>query len=389
MAATSGPAPGVGLPPVRMPEGAERLRREVRAFVAGERARGRFEPRCDAWLSGFDPAFSRDLAARGWVGMTWPEEYGGHGRPALERYVVAEELLAAGAPVAAHWFADRQSGPQVHKHGTEPARRRLLTAIAAGECFVSLGMSEPDSGSDLASVRTRGRRADGGWVVSGNKVWTSHAHRSHFISVLCRTSESDGTRHQGLSVLLVDLAAPGVAVRPITLLNGERDLNEVFFEDVFVPDEMLVGAEGKGWAIVTSELSLERSGPERFLSTYPLFLELVRAARTADVRREVGSLVAELWTLRRLSMSVAAMIDDGRDPAAQAALVKDLGTCFERRTIDVARLVASAGGLDDCAGARLEALISQATLASPGFTLRGGTNEILRGIVARTLCGAR
>jgi alkylation response protein AidB-like acyl-CoA dehydrogenase len=314
--------------------------------------------------------------------MTWPTEYGGHERSALERFAVIEELLVAGAPVAAHWIADRQSGPQIYRHGTEEARRLILPPLARGECFISLGMSEPGSGSDLASVRTIAARVENGWRLTGSKIWTSHAHRSHYITVLCRTDQTVDA-HAGLSVLIVDLAAEGVEVRPIELMEGEAHFSEVVFADAFVPESMLLGKENDGWALVTSELSLERSGPERILSTYPLLRELVaRAGREAAP--EIGNLAAELWVLRRLSLSIASEIAAGRDPVAEAAMVKDMGTQFEQRVIEVARDVVMREPFrapDETFGM----LLAEALLAAPGFTLRGGTTEILRSIVARAV----
>jgi alkylation response protein AidB-like acyl-CoA dehydrogenase len=186
-------------------------------------------------------------------------------------------------------------------------------------------------------------------------------------------------------VLIVDLAADGVTVRPIEIINGHADFNELIFEEVFVPDEMILGREGDGWKLVTSELSLERSGPERILSTFPLFAELVRRApQTRDAQIDLGVLAAELWTLRQLSIAVAAEIEAGRDPAAEAALVKDLGTTFERRVITVARRLLPCEPSTESTEA-FERFLAQSVLAAPGFTLRGGTNEILRGIVARNL----
>jgi alkylation response protein AidB-like acyl-CoA dehydrogenase len=379
----------VGFDPNRAPSAAEvdALRSAVREFCECARRAGEFEPRCDAWLASSSPEFSRALASRGWIGMTWPERYGGHGRSAVERLVVAEELLAAGAPVAAHWIADRQSGPQIHRHGSETLRDRFLPAIARGECFFSLGMSEPESGSDLASVRTRARADGSDWVLNGTKVWTSHAHHSHFITVLCRTEDVDENPHAGLSILIVDLAAPGVTVRPIRLITGEHHFNEVIFEDVHVPGEMVLGDAGEGWRLVTAELSLERSGPERFLSTFPLFAALIDALGTPVGDREataIGGLAAELMALRRLSFAVAVAIDGGNDPATHAAMVKDLGTRFEGRVADVARTLLPARPALG-ATAPFDRLLAEAVLSSPGFTLRGGTNEILRGIVARDL----
>jgi alkylation response protein AidB-like acyl-CoA dehydrogenase len=366
------------------------LREEVRSFLADEREAGRFEPVCDSWLSGFDADFSRRLGERGWLGMTWPERYGGHGRSTLERHAVTEELLAAGAPVAAHWVADRQSGPLLLRHGTEEQRERLLPAMARGECYFAIGMSEPDSGSDLASVRTRAERTDGGWRVTGTKVWTSNAHHCHHFVILCRTApRDDADRHAGLSQLLVDLHAPGVDVRAIRVMTGEPHFNEVILDDVFVPDADVVGEIGGGWAQVTGELAFERSGPERFLSTLPVLAALVDAlgpAADARAAERLGGLVARLSALRALSIEIAGRLQAGEDPAVDAALVKDVGTRFEREVTALAReLCPVAPDLDS--DDPLATAVAQAVLSSPGGTLRGGTNEILRGIVARSLGG--
>jgi alkylation response protein AidB-like acyl-CoA dehydrogenase len=356
--------------------GEQALRRSVREFLAQQD----FTPRCDAWLTGFDPAFSRLLAGAGFVGMTFPAEYGGRGRSALERFVVVEELLAAGAPVAAHWMADRQIGPLLLRYGTEEQRRSFLLPIAEGRCFFSIGMSEPSSGSDLASIRTSAAKTDGGWIVNGQKVWTSNAHSSHFMVALCRTEPQGEDRRAGLSQLIVPLDAPGVDVRPIELLNGEAHFAEVFLTDVFVPGSMLVGVAGNGWQQVMSELTFERSGPERVLSTFPLLTELVRDRVGASV---IGRRVAHLAALQRLSRAVAASIDAGGEPAVQAALVKDLGTRQEQELVEEVRSVLGLEPARD--GTAVQRLLADAIFASPGFTIRGGTNEILRGLVARGL----
>jgi alkylation response protein AidB-like acyl-CoA dehydrogenase len=298
--------------------------------------------------------------------------------------VVTEELLAAGAPVAAHWVADRQIGPTLMRHGTEQQRRRYLPGIAAGEVYFGIGMSEPDSGSDLASVRTKADRVDGGWELTGTKVWTSGAHRARAFFALVRTSPRDETnRHAGLSQFIVELDSPGVQIRPIPLLTGAHHFNEVVFDRVFVPDEMVLGEIGSGWRQVTGELAFERSGPERFLSTYPLLAALVgELAGTSGAEREVGQLVAQLWTLRRMSLAVAGSLASGEAPELAAAVVKDLGTRFENEIIDAARLLVATPP-DPGAEGGYARLLADAVLHAPGFTLRGGTNEVLRGIVAR------
>ncbi|HVA59826.1 MAG TPA: acyl-CoA dehydrogenase family protein [Mycobacteriales bacterium] len=358
-------------------------RREVRIFLAEQLALGAFRPSCDSWLSGFSAEFSRSLAERGWLGMTWPSRYGGHERSEVERFAVTEELLAAGAPVAAHWFADRQVGPALLKHGTEDQRQSLLPAMARGECFVAIGLSEPDSGSDLASVRTTAAPVAGGWNVNGTKVWTSHAQHCQYMLTLLRTAPHDNLdRHTGLSQVLIDLTSPGVSVRPIPLLDGHPHFNEVSLTDVFVPHEHLLGKEGAGWQQVISELAYERSGPERILSTFPLLAEVFQREHHAD--EFIGPLLAELMTLRHMSVGIARQIERGSAPPVEAALVKDLGTQFENRVIEVSRLIAAVEP-DVRSPDTLVRLLAEAVLHAPAFTLRGGTSEVLRGIVAKSV----
>jgi alkylation response protein AidB-like acyl-CoA dehydrogenase len=362
------------------------LRGQVRQFLADELAAGHYSPRCDCWLVGFDEAFSLRLGQRGWIGTTFPKEYGGAGADPLTRFVIAEELLAAGAPVAAHWIADRQSGPSILRFGTEVQRQRYLPGITSGELYFAIGMSEPDSGSDLASVRTRAERVDGGWVVNGTKVWTSHAHHAHHMLTLVRTSPLDPSRrHAGLSQFLVDLASPGVSCNRIDLISGAHHFNEVVLSEVFVSDEQVLGVVGAGWSQVTHELAYERSGPERILSTYPL-LEAARAELTNDPvgRRLLGRLTAELWTLRAMSMAVAVELAAGRTPNVEAATVKDLGTQFECNLVHAVAEVLNIEP-DPTHPGTLPHLLAEALQQAPGFTLRGGTNEVLRGVVAKAV----
>jgi len=377
----------VSLAPAVLPASSATLREEVREFLTAELAARRFVPRCDSWLGGFDPQFSKRLGDHGWLGMTWPKTYGGHERSALDRYVVTEELLAAGAPVAAHWIGDRQSGPSLLRYGSEEQKNRYLPAMARGEHFFAIGMSEPDSGSDLASVRTKADRIDGGWLLNGRKIWCSGAHRvDHFI-LLCRTEPPSDNRHAGLSQFVVNLNVPGITIRPIHLLNGEHHFNEVIIDNVEISEECLLGEVGGGWAQVTSELAYERSGPERFLSTFPTLVALLRRLGSQADRGQkvaIGRLAAQLRALRGMSVSVASALDGGHAPNVEAALVKDLGTRFEGDLVEQIRLLVETQpeyGADD----ELNHLLGESFLHMPGFTLRGGTNEILRGVVARGL----
>lgn len=383
---------------LELPEAALKLREEVRAFLRAELAAGSFTPHLGH--TEFDAEFTRKVAARGWIGMTWPREYGGQARSYLERFVVTEEMLAVAAPCAAHWFGDRQTGPSLLRYGSEYLKQKYLPAIARGDCYFALGMSEPNSGSDLASVRTRAERVAGGWRVTGQKVWTSWAHRATAFFVLCRTGAENTDRHQGLSQLIVELNAPGVTVRPIRFMNGRHHFNEVFLDNVFVPDEMVVGEVGQGWKQVTSELALERSGPERYMTTFPLLVELIRRLGKAPEPRAqeaVGRLTARLWTLRRMSLAIALALEPAPDhdasatpPAAdlatEAALVKDIGTFFEREIVDAARLLVSMEPTADATDT-FERYLAETIVASPISTIRGGTTQVLRTLIARRLLG--
>ncbi|MFW2348947.1 acyl-CoA dehydrogenase family protein [Qipengyuania sp.] len=367
---------------VDWPDAAPALREQVRALVAEHGERDPVE-RANSWTKA-DPEFSRRLGEAGLLGMTWPKEYGGHERSQLERYVVIEELLAAGAPVGAHWIADRQSGPLLLRLGNEELKRRWVPAIARGEAFACIGLSEPGSGSDLASVRTAARRDGDHWVLNGQKVWTTGAHVSHFMIALVR-SEAGSERQQGLSQFVIPMDTPGVTVKPIVDLTGAHEFNEVFFEDVRLPASALLGTEGEGWKQATAELSLERSGPERYLSSMVLFLELVRHAEKYEdstLQELVGRLAAEAWTLRLMSASVAAKLARGEDPALEATIVKDLGNSYEQAIPQLVQSVVDFGEADTEV---LRAVCFYLLQVSPSFSLRGGTREIIRGIIARGL----
>lgn len=365
-----------------------KLRGALREFLVADRAEFGWQPHVDAWLSSWDEQFSARLGDAGFLGLTIPPEYGGRGLGHLHRYVVTEELLASGAPVAAHWIADRQVGPGLLSYGTEEQRRRILPRIAAGRYFSAIGMSEPQAGSDLAAAAARATRTDGGWVLSGTKVWTSGAHLCHQIVVLVRTSPLDPQRrHAGFSQFIVPTDSPGIDISPIVLMSGEHHFNEVRFDEVFIDDTNLLGEQGDGWRQVTAELSFERSGPERILTTAPLLTALLRVLSAQDslddhAAASVGGLVARLISLRQLSVSVARALADGQSPVNEAALVKDLGTRFEQESVDLAAdlLSYARSGPDRD---HVAAMVEIARVHAPLFTLRGGTNEVLRGMVAR------
>jgi alkylation response protein AidB-like acyl-CoA dehydrogenase len=372
------------LPLAAIPPEDEALRPGIRDFLRETVPSIPPERRARSWM-GFDAEFSRKLAERGWLGLTFPREYGGAGRGPFARYVLAEELLAAGAPVSAHWIADRQSGPLIHRFGTEAQRRFYLPRICRAEAFFCIGMSEPNTGSDLASVTTRAVREGDGWRLNGAKIWTTNAHRSQYMIALVRTSGTPQDRHKGLSQLIVDLQAPGIRISPIRDLAGDSHFSEVVFEDVMLPADALIGEEGSGWMQVNAELAFERSGPERVLSSAVLldcWVQWLREAG-ADTAAEalLGRLIAHLAVLRAMSIAVTSRLVEGESPIVEAALVKDLGTEFEQLIPTViADVLASPGHL--APGPLMRALAYTAAMA-PSFSLRGGTREILRGMIAR------
>jgi len=373
----------VGLPPddeaLRVP-----LRQLLQQFVSELPA----SSRARSWI-GFDGVLSRSLGEAGYLGLTLPRHYGGQERGPFARFVVVEELLSVGARSAAHWSADLQSAPLILHYGTERQRETFLPGIAKGEIFFCIGMSEPSAGSDLAGVRSRATRSDGGWRLNGSKIWTTNAQHHDYMIALVRTSGSSEDRQTGLSQFIVDMRAPGVTVRPIEDLTGDEHFAEIFFEDVFLADDMLVGQEGAGWAQVTAELAFERSGPERIYSSIVLLDawigHLRNVGRWDDATTGlVGRLTAQLATLRSLSIAVTARLAAGEQPVVEASIVKDLGTSFEQ---SIPTLVANDLGsrpreipTDD-----LLRTLFYLTQIAPSFSLRGGTREVLRGIIARGL----
>ena len=366
----------------------EALRAPVRAFLSVALAKVPAHVRAKSW-SGYDTEFSRELGRRDWLGITLPKEYGGGGRSAFARYVLVEEFLNFGAPVGSHWIADRQSGPLILKYGTEAQKRFYLPPICRGESFFCIGMSEPNAGSDLASVRTRAVRTDEGWTLNGQKIWTTNAHHCQFMIALVRTSGDAQDRQKGLSQVIVDLSLPGVKVRPIADSSGDAHFCEVFFDNVKLGDDALIGEEGKGWEQVTAELAFERSGPERLFSSIVLFDEWLAFVRTDAFRtpasvRLAGKVLSQLAPLRAMSLAVTQKVAAGESPVVEAALVKDLGTGVEQL---IPAAIADDLYARDGAEIPLELLrtLDYVTQVAPSYSLRGGTRDILRGMIARGL----
>jgi len=364
-----------------------RVRDAIRAFLADTMP----PPSAiaeDGWIGGFSPEFSRRMGAAGWIGMTWPRAYGGGERSYVERAIVTEECLRAGAPTAAHWTGDRQIGPSLLAHGTEEQKREILPRIVRGELVFCLGMSEPGAGSDLAALKTRAVEDGDAFVVDGQKVWTSLASQADYCYLVART-DPDAPRHHGISELLVDMHLPGITVRPLVDMTGEHHFNEVFFENVRVPRRWLIGEKNRGWFQIASQLDYERAGMERLLSYAPLFRDLeahLRATgRTRDplVRQALARFHGELAVGRMFIYRIAWKLSRGIAPTAETALAKLYGTELEQRLARFAAEMLGDESLLTTGGGRLATRTARALLNAPGLTIRGGTVEILRNIVAQ------
>ncbi|MFT4960631.1 MAG: hypothetical protein ACI92Z_001715 [Paracoccaceae bacterium] len=361
------------------------LRAEVRAFVQRETERGTIRPGRQTWTT-WSREFSLRCAEAGYIAMTFPSQYGGHERTAYERYVVCEELLAAGAPQGSHWIADRQSGPQILRNGSERLKDEILPRIASGNCTFCIGMSEPDSGSDLSSIRTRAEKVDGGYRIYGQKVWTTNAQHAEYAIALCRTSPQGEGRYDGLSQLVIPMDDTAITTRPLRDLRGEDELNEVIFDGAFVPDDHILGQEGDGWRLVNEELAFERSGPDRILSTFVLLSVMAQmAGRDPDrlAAAEIGRLTGRLSAVRQLSLRINRRLWAGQEIGGMAPIMKEMGTALEQEIPEVARRVLDLTPSSN--GNPGQGALATAILSAPSFSLRGGTREILKGIIAREM----
>jgi alkylation response protein AidB-like acyl-CoA dehydrogenase len=370
----------------RIPPADEALRPLVRAFLAKNMAGRASAENALSW-SGFDADLSRALGAAGLIGLTFPARYGGQDRSQFARFVVVEELLAAGAPVAAHWIGERQSGPLILRYGNEDQKKAFLPRICRGEAFFCIGMSEPDAGSDLAAVRSRAVRDGDAWVLNGAKIWTTIGAQANYVIALVRTSGTIADRHAGLSQVIIDLTAPGVTRRPILDATGKAHFAEIVFEDVRLPADAVLGVEGNGWNQVVAELAFERSGPERYCSTLALLDRwFAFVGTTADSERDyvaAGRFAGRIAVLRAMALAVTGALERGGSPIVEAAMTKDLGTSFEQESIALLGDILAHPNRnvpDDL----LSALDMLGRLG-PAFSLRGGTREILRGVIARGL----
>jgi alkylation response protein AidB-like acyl-CoA dehydrogenase len=351
------------------------LRRRARK-VATE-AVERYGRSNDSWINGFSREFAKELAALGWIGMTWPTEYGGGGRPDIDRLIVGEELIAAGAPIAAMWFADRQMGPTLIKFGTIDQQAEFLPGILAGDTTWCIGMSEPDSGSDLASLSTTAVRNGDDFVINGQKIWTSFGESADFCYLICRTS-TEGPPHQGISEIIVPMTTPGIEVRPITDMTTNRHFCEVWFSDARVPVVNLVGTEGNAFKQTMVQLEHERGGIDRLVSNQALYeIALARADRNdprvrQDIARiETGYILGRILVTREVLRQA---------PQGFSAATKCF--CTEHEQL-VAAFVARTLGAD----AMLWDTVGKGLAYDPAYTIMGGTSAIMRNILGERVLG--
>ncbi|MCK4581249.1 MAG: acyl-CoA dehydrogenase family protein [Dehalococcoidia bacterium] len=372
----------------------KRLRQEVRDFLEDEVGRRLWKPSCDAWIQGHNPAFTKRVAQRGWIGLTWPRQYGGQERSFLDRLIVTEEMLRYGAPAACHWFSDRQIGGSILSYGSEEQKQEFLPKIVRGDMYVGLGMSEPESGSDLASLKMRATEEDEVYVVNGQKTWTSGASFINCIDLFART-DMDAPKHRGISEFLVPMDLPGTSRIPMIDITGTEAWNDIFFDNVRVPKRCMIGEKNRGFYQVIEQLAYERGGMERLMGNYALFDAIITFVKETEcggralsqdaiVRHKLAQLQVEFEVGRLLMYKVATVMDEGRPPTVEAAVSKSYATAFEQRLANTAMEILGPYGVLQAGSkyAPFEGLASHSYLGSKGYSLQAGSREILKNIIA-------
>ena len=371
------------------------FRKEVREFLENEIKQGTFQPSCDAWIQGFSPEFTRKVAAKGWIGLTWPVEYGGKGGSHIDRLILSEEMLRYGAPAACHWFADRQIGGAIINYGTDEQRKELLPKIIAGESYVGLGLSEPEAGSDLASLRAKATEDGDGYILDGQKMWTSCAMVMNSIYLVART-DPDAPKHRGISEFILPTDLPGITITPTIDITGSTAWAEVFFDGVRIPASSLIGEKNRGFYQVVNQLDYERSGLERLMGNYPLFDALIQFVKETEkdgiplsrdtlIRQKLAQLQVEFEIGRLLIYRVVMVMEEGRAPNIEAAMAKAYSTTFEQRLAKVAMEILGPYGQlwADSKWAPMLGMAPHSYLGSTGYSLQAGTTEVLRNVIAQ------
>jgi alkylation response protein AidB-like acyl-CoA dehydrogenase len=328
----------------------------------------------------------RILAKQGWVAPAWPKEWGGTGWSLVQRYIFEEELGYAGGPMLIP-FGLSMCAPVLLRFGTEAQKRRFLPRIYHGEDFWCQGYSEPGSGSDLASLKTKARKEQDHYVVNGQKIWTTLAHYADWIFCLVRTDPNTERRQEGISFLLMDMKTPGITVRPLMLMDGAHEVNEVFFDDVKVPAQNLVHEEGKGWTVAKYLLGYERMNTGRIgeskrqltaLKQFSSSMNHDMRFRDRLSRLEVELMALEITNLRFLDR----MRRTGQPPGADVSMLKIRGTEIQQAITELMMQAADPAASDDFSGA-----IRKRYLSMRKTTIYAGSNEIQRNIIAKMTLG--
>ncbi|MBN1614817.1 MAG: acyl-CoA dehydrogenase family protein [Deltaproteobacteria bacterium] len=379
----------------------EKFRCQVRDFLEEQLQAGAFSVHSASLVGPVSREFSRKMAEKGWIGLTWPQKYGGQGRTYVDKMILNEELFRVQAPVGYHFSADRQVGPALMKFGSEWQREHFLPRIVRAEEGIDfcLLFSEPNAGSDLASVATRAERDGDSYIVSGQKVWTSGGHDADYGWLLAKTNLDPEVRsHLSCSEFILDMHAPGVTVRPLVNIAGVHSFNEVFLDDVRVHERYLVGRENEGFKQIMAQVDYERAGIERLMQNYPVFSRLkdhvlhldktaLDAGRYAWIRDALAGLEVDFQTGRLLCYYTAWLVDQGGNVSSQAALTKSFCTQFEQRVNDIAlQILGPVGQIGQGGPWRPPVFIEdlvESYLWGPSYTLQGGSVEILKNIVAQ------
>lgn len=333
-------------------------------------------------------AFNRRLASKGWLAPGWPREYGGLGLGPVEQLIFNEELAYARAPDGGRTPAVGYAGPTIMRFGTEEQKRRHLPAIARWDVVWCQGFSEPESGSDLASLRTSAVRDGDGWILNGTKIWTSHGHYADWMYLLART-DPVAPKHRGISYFLLDLRSPGVTFRPLLNMAGRKGFGQFFFENVRLPSDALLGEENRGWYLATTTLDLERmnianaGSAQRAVDDLASFLRQEPVARVAH-RQTVAALAVEVAVGRALSYRVAGMLARGLVPNQEASALKLFLSELDQRVAAAGVRILGPYGqlLPDSPWARLAGWFALASMTSVARTIAGGTSEVQRNIIA-------
>jgi alkylation response protein AidB-like acyl-CoA dehydrogenase len=333
------------------------------------------------------------LAERGWIAPAWPREYGGAGMTPMEQFVFNEEMALARAPRTGGGIAIGMAGPTIMVHGTEEQKQRFLPPILSGEHIWCQGFSEPEAGSDLANLQTRAVRDGDDYVINGQKIWTSLAQHADWMNLLART-DPDAPKHKGISYLLVDMRSPGITIRPLVNIAGQADFNEVFFDNVRVPKENLLGEENRGWYLATTTLDFERSNIATTTNLVLMVSDLVAwgrehrcapecaLSRDESLRYELADRTVEAQIARLMSYRVISMQNAGLIPNKESSIAKLYSSELEQRVARTAlRLLGPYGQLMDGL-APLDGKVSRMYLYGVALTIGGGTSEIQRNIIA-------